>query len=58
MASTFSGAGGSGRPQPFVLGKGARMLRGMELAVKGAQGRSLLAWLPGRAVVFVACRCC
>eukprot|EP00887_Chlorella_sp_A99_P004741 scaffold4.g4741.t1 len=34
VASTFLAEGGSGRPAPFLLGKGARMLRGLELAVK------------------------
>lgn len=33
LASTDAAHGGSGHPQPFVLGKGRRMLRGMELGV-------------------------
>lgn len=36
LLSTRSEHGGSGCPQPFVLGRGRRMLRGMELAVLGA----------------------
>lgn len=43
LASTHTAHGGSGHPQPFVLGKGRRMLRGMELGVMGA-------WGGGRAV--------
>lgn len=36
LLSTRAEHGGSGRPQPFVLGRGRRMLRGMELGVMGA----------------------
>lgn len=35
LSSTLSEHGGSGRPQPFVVGKGRRMLRGMELGLQG-----------------------
>jgi len=40
LASTQTAHGGSGHPQPFVLGKGRRMLRGMELGVMGERGSS------------------
>ncbi|EFN57340.1 hypothetical protein CHLNCDRAFT_142698 [Chlorella variabilis] len=33
LRSTLHEHGGSGRPQPFVVGRGRRMLRGMELGV-------------------------
>lgn len=36
LLSTRAEHGGAGRPQPFVLGRGRRMLRGMELGVTGA----------------------
>lgn len=35
LRSTLHEHGGSGRPQPFVVGRGRRMLRGMELGVLG-----------------------
>ena len=38
LLSTRAEHGGAGRPQPFVLGRGRRMLRGMELGVMGALG--------------------
>lgn len=38
LLSTRAEHGGAGRPQPFVLGRGRRMLRGMELGVTGARG--------------------
>ncbi|KAL4447985.1 hypothetical protein ABPG75_005204 [Micractinium tetrahymenae] len=34
LCSTSAEHGGSGRPQPFVLSKGRRMLRGMELGLQ------------------------
>jgi hypothetical protein len=37
LCSTHQEHGGSGRPQPFVIGRGRRMLRGMELGVQGMQ---------------------
>ena len=46
LASTDAAHGGSGHPQPFVLGKGRRMLRGMELGVMGACGRGSC-WING-----------
>lgn len=36
LLSTRAEHGGAGRPQPFVLGRGRRMLRGMELGIMGA----------------------
>ena len=36
VCSTHLEHGGNGSPQPFVLGRGQRMLRGMELSVLGA----------------------
>jgi hypothetical protein len=36
LCSTHAEHGGSGRPQPFVVGHGRRMLRGMEQGVMGA----------------------
>ena len=38
LCSTHKEHGGSGRPQPFVIGRGRRMLRGMELGVQGMPG--------------------
>ena len=35
LTSTLRQNGGSGQPQPFVIGHGRRMLRGMELGVLG-----------------------
>lgn len=47
LCSTSTEHGGSGRPQPFVLGKGRRMLRGMELGLPGG--------LDGRTQRLAAC---
>jgi hypothetical protein len=37
LCSTHKEHGGNGCPQPFVIGHGRRMLRGMELGVQGMQ---------------------
>lgn len=42
LCSTHKEHGGSGRPQPFVIGRGRRMLRGMELGVQGMLGAGCL----------------